>query len=344
MVLPAAPHAALGAPLCWVGGRPCASVYSAFTALIPLARPACLPPHIPRPTRCLGLFAESLPFPHLLSSPRCRQAPLAWLKASQEGGKGGRGAEGGEGGGAGGGGGAVRRTRRDRGGRERGDEGKRGDREGSMKVGGRQKWGGGGGGEGTTCRGEQTMLVGKRDGRGGQVRDENGDPVVERVGSLGTTSRQWDMLIRTLFHDTNERPIRVCIGVCPAPTAMSPPSPQPCAGEEPRGGAASEGGAQEGPTTALAPAPIHTDTGSNSTNRRLEQEGIGMDRAGTTGGGGEGGGGHREHQGEGMHQGGTGGARGREKRGREGSSRRAKTKKPREDPKGGSPSAFDSMD
>ena len=196
--------------------------------------------------------------------------------------KGGRGAEGGEGGGAGGGGGAVRRTRRDRGGRERGDEGKRGDREGSMKVGGRQKWGGGGGGEGTTCRGEQTMLVGKRDGRGGQVRDENGDPVVERVGSLGTTSRQWDMLIRTLFHDTNERPIRVCIGVCPAPTAMSPPSPQPGAGEEPRGGAASEGGAQEGPTTALAPAPIHTDTGSNSTNRRLEQEGIGMDRAGTT--------------------------------------------------------------
>ena len=236
----------------------------------------------------------------------------------------------------------MRRTRRDRGGRERGDEGKRGDREGSMKVGGRQKWGGGGGGEGTTCRGEQTMLVGKRDGRGGQVRDENGDPVVERVGSLGTTSRQWDMLIRTLFHDTNERPIRVCIGVCPAPTAMSPPSPQPGAGEEPRGGAASEGGAQEGPTTALAPAPIHTDTGSNSTNRRLEQEGIGMDRAGTTGGGGEGGEGHREHQGEGMHQGGTGG--GREKRRREGSSRRAKTKKPREDPKGGSPSAFDSMD
>ena len=97
------------------------------------------------------------------------------------------------------------------------------------------------------------------------------------------------MLIRTLFHDTNERPIRVCIGVCPAPTAMSPPSPQPGAGEEPRGGAASEGGAQEGPTTALAPAPIHTDTGSNSTNRRLEQEGIGMDRAGTTGGGGGGG-------------------------------------------------------
>ena len=42
--------------------------------------------------------------------------------------------------------------------------------------------------------------------------------MVERVGSLGTTSRQWDMLIRTLFHDTNERPIRVCIGVCPAPT------------------------------------------------------------------------------------------------------------------------------
>ena len=90
--------------------------------------------------------------------------------------------------------------------------------------------------DGTTCRGEQTMLVGKRDGRGGQVMDENGDPVVERVGSLGTTSRQWDMLIRTLFHDTNERPIRVCIGVCPAPTAMSPPSPQPGAGEEPRGG------------------------------------------------------------------------------------------------------------
>ena len=52
--------------------------------------------------------------------------------------------------------------------------------------------------------------------------------------------------------------------------------------------------------------------------------------------------GHREHQGEGMHQGGTGG--GREKRRREGSSRGAKTKKPREDPKGGSPSAFDSMD
>ena len=39
----------------------------------------------------------------------------------------------------------MRRTRRDRGGRVRGDEGKRGNREGSMKVGGRQKWGGGGG-------------------------------------------------------------------------------------------------------------------------------------------------------------------------------------------------------
>ena len=36
---------------------------------------------------------------------------------------------------------AVRRTRRDRGGRARGDEGKRGNREGSTKVGGRQKGG-----------------------------------------------------------------------------------------------------------------------------------------------------------------------------------------------------------
>ena len=43
-----------------------------------------------------------------------------------------------------------------------------------------------------------------------------------------------------------------------------------------------------------------------------------------------------------MHQGGTGG--GREKRHREGSSRSAKTKKPREDPEGGSPSAFGSVD
>lgn len=40
----------------------------------------------------------------------------------------------------------MRRTRRDRGGRERGDEGKRGNREGSMKVGGRQKGVGEGGG------------------------------------------------------------------------------------------------------------------------------------------------------------------------------------------------------
>ena len=73
------------------------------------------------------------------------------------------------------------------------------------------------------------MMAGKRDGRGGQVRDENGDLVVDMVGSLGTTSRHWGMLIRTLFHDTNERPIRVCIGVRPAATAMSPPlPPAPC--------------------------------------------------------------------------------------------------------------------
>ena len=122
-------------------------------------------------------------------------------------------------------------------------------------------------------------------------------------------------MIRTLFHDTNARPIRVCIGVCPATTAMPPPSPQPCAGEEPRGGAASEGGAQEGPTTALAPAPIHTDTGSNSTNRRLEQEGIGMDRAGTTGGGGRGEEGTESTKGRGCIRGGLGegGKRGEER-------------------------------
>ena len=46
-----------------------------------------------------------------------------------------------------------------------------------MKAGGTEKGG-------SNCRGEQTMMVGKRDGQGGQVRDENGDPVVERVGSL----------------------------------------------------------------------------------------------------------------------------------------------------------------
>ena len=47
-------------------------------------------------------------------------------------------------------------------------------------------------------RGEQIMMVGTRHGRRGQIKDENGDPVVERVGSLGTTSRHWDMLIRSI--------------------------------------------------------------------------------------------------------------------------------------------------
>ena len=60
-----------------------------------------------------------------------------------------------------------------------------------------------------------------------------------------------------------------------------------------------------------------------------------------------GGGGGGGHQGEGMHQGVTGG--GRENRQREGSSRRAKKYqnakgRPQVDSKAGRPSAFDSMD
>ena len=58
------------------------------------------------------------------------------------------------------------------------------------------------------------------------------------------------------------------------------------------------------------------------------------------------------HEGDGTGEEGTegcgctrgGAGEGREKRQREGSSRRVKTKKPREDHEGGSPSAFDSMD
>ena len=78
-----------------------------------------------------------------------------------------------------------------------------------------------------------------------------------------------------------------------------------------------------------------TSTGGTGTTRMLEHEDLEIDGGSTT----EGGGGH---EGVGMHQGGDEG--GRAKRQREGSSRRVKTKKPREDPEGGSPSAFDSMD
>ena len=199
------------------------------------------------------------------------------------------------------------------------------------------------------------MMVNKKDRTGGQVRDESGDPVTVRVWRQETTGRQWDMLERTLFHDTSDRPIRVCIGACPSPDARSAP-PQPRAGEEARAGGTSEGGALGGATPP--PAPIHTSTyeptqntgmatrgepggrhetstGGTGTTRILEHEDLEIDGGSTT----EGGGGH---QGVGMHQGGDGG--GRAKRQREGSSRRVKTKKPREDPEGGSPSAYDSMD
>ena len=72
------------------------------------------------------------------------------------------------------------------------------------------------------------MMVNKKDRTGGQVRDESGDPVTVRVWRQETTGRQWDMLERTLFHDTGDRPIRVCIGACPSPNARSaPPQPHP---------------------------------------------------------------------------------------------------------------------
>ena len=90
------------------------------------------------------------------------------------------------------------------------------------------------------------MMVNKKDRTGGQVRDESGDPVTVRVWRQETTGRQWDMLERTLFHDTSDRPIRVCIGACPSPDAWSAP-PQPHAGEEARGGAPVRGGLWEGP-------------------------------------------------------------------------------------------------
>ena len=72
------------------------------------------------------------------------------------------------------------------------------------------------------------MMVNKKDRTGGQVRDESGDPVTVRVWRQETTGRQWDMLERTLFHDTSDRPIRVCIGACPSPDARSAPPPAPC--------------------------------------------------------------------------------------------------------------------
>ena len=166
------------------------------------------------------------------------------------------------------------------------------------------------------------MMVNKKDRTGGQVRDESGDPVTVRVWRQETTGRQWDMLERTLFHDTSDRPIRVCIGACPSPDARSAP-PQPHAGEEARGGGTSEGGALGGATPP--PAPIHTSTyeptqntgmatrgepggrhetstGGTGTTRILEHEDLEIDGGSTT----EGGGGH---QGVGMHQGGDGGGR-----------------------------------
>ena len=78
-----------------------------------------------------------------------------------------------------------------------------------------------------------------------------------------------------------------------------------------------------------------TSTGGTGTTRILKHEDLEIDGGSTT----EGRGG--DH-GVGMHQG--GGAGGRAKRLRKGSSRRVKTKKPKEDPEGGSPSAYASMD
>ena len=114
------------------------------------------------------------------------------------------------------------------------------------------------------------MMVNKKDRTGGQVRDESGDPVTVRVWRQETTGRQWDMLERTLFHDTSDRPIRVCIGACPSPDARSAP-PQPRAGEEARGGGTSEGGALGGATPP--PAPIHTSTYEPTQNTGMATRG-----------------------------------------------------------------------
>ena len=84
--------------------------------------------------------------------------------------------------------------------------------------------------------------------------------------------------------------------------------------------------------------PIHTNTGGTGTNRVSVHEGLSIDGGSTTGGGGDGSG-EEGTKWWGCTRGGLGELEGGErgKRQREGSSRRAKTKMPREDPEGGNP-------